>query len=345
MKQRLKRSKNVAAVLIVSLTEHEGKTMICAGLGKYWRDSGRQVGYFKPVFSTAEKTKSEEKSLNMVRTLLGLTESVEELNPLLPTDSAAIRAAFSVVSEGKEMVLIEANFAQAERLADATGAGVLVLHDYTPEPGKALLEYAKLSGKLIGVILNKVPASKLVSAAQQPEEALAKAGIRSFGAIPEVRILAAPSVGDLAEVLDGKILNNPEKSSDLIENFMLGSSTFDRGAAYYQRKNNKAVLVWGERPGYRKAALAALPQVALQTSTRCVVISDAAVPLPAILQKATEKGVPLISVPGKLPEVIAKLEKAAASIPFCQEQKIGPLMNVLAGVLKSSLLTGDLSPS
>jgi len=45
---------------------------------------------------------------------------------------------------------------------------------------------------------------------------------------------------------------------------MMGSSTFDRGAAYYLRKNNKAVLVWGERPGYRKAALAGLPQLALQ---------------------------------------------------------------------------------
>ena len=334
----------MAVVLITSLTEHAGKTMICAGLGKYWRDSGRKVGYFKAVLSGAEKTIYEEKSLNLVRQIMGLTESAEELSPLLPIDSAAIRAAFSVVSNGKEMVLIEASFAQAERLADATGAGVLVLHDYTLELGKVIPEYARLSGKLIGVILNKVPASKLVSMAQQTEEALAKAGIRFYGAIPEVRILAPPSVGDLVEVLDGKILNNPEKSSDLIENFMMGSSTFDRGAAYYQRKNNKAVLVWGERPGYRKAALAGLPQVALQTSTRCVVISDAAVPLPAIMQKATEKGVPLISVPGKLPEVIAKLEKAAGSIPFCQEQKIGPLLNVMQGVLKSALLTDDLNP-
>jgi hypothetical protein len=141
--------------------------------------------------------------------------------------------------------------------------------------------------------------------------------------------------------LEGKILNNPEKAAELIENYMMGSSTFDRGAAYYQRKNNKAVLVWGERPGYRKAALAALPQLALQTSTRCVVISDAAVPLPAILQKAEEKGVPLISVPGKLAEVINKLEKAMQGTTFAQEQKISPLLNMLPGVLNSALLNGD----
>jgi len=334
----------VAPLLIASLTEHVGKTMLCAGLGKYWQDSGRKVGYFKPVFSAAEKTASEEKSLALVSQVLGLMETAGVINPLLTGDPASIQDAFFAVSQGKDIVIIEGSFAQAEMLSAAVGARILVVHEYALDLGKVLPEYTKLSGKLVGVILNKVPAKKLDLIAHQTEEFLAKVGLRLLGAVPENRILAGLSVGDLAETLEGKILNNPEKSSDLIENFMMGSSTFDRGAAYYQRKNNKAVLVWGERPGYRKAALAGLPQVALQTSTRCVVISDSAVPLPAILQKAEEKGVPLISVPGKLPEVIAKLEKAVGSIAFTQEQKISPLVDMLPGVLKSALLTGDLSP-
>jgi len=334
----------VAALLIVSLTEHAGKTMLCTGLGKYWQDSGRKIGYFKPAFAAAEKTASEDKSLALVRQVLGLKETVEVINPLLTGDPASIQAAFSAVSQGKDIVIIEGSFAQADKLAKASGAGILAVHDYAQELGKAISEYAKLSGKLVGVILNKVPAKKLALIAKQSEEALAKVGLKLLGAVPENRMLAAFSVGDLAEALEGKILNNPEKSSDLIENFMMGSSTFDRGAAYYQRKNNKAVLVWGERPGYRKAALAGLPQVALQTSTRCVVISDSAVPLPAILQKAEEKGVPLISVPGKLPEVIAKLEKAVGSVAFAQEQKISPWLGILPEVLNRALLKGDFSP-
>ncbi len=333
----------MVALLIVSIAEHAGKTMLCTGLGKFWQNSGRKIGYFKPAFSVAEKTAYEHKSLSLVRQVLGIGEAEEVINPLLTGDSA-IQAAFSAVSEGRDIVMIEGSFAQAEMLSAAVGARILVAHDCTMDMGKALPEYIKLSGKLVGVILNKVPAKKLHLIAQQSEEVLAKFGLRLLGAVPENRILAALSIGDLAEVLEGKILNNPEKSPELIENFMLGSSTFDRGAAYYQRKNNKAVLVWGERPGYRKAALAGLPQVALQTSTRCVVISDMAVPLPAILQKAQEKEVPLISVPGKLPEVIAKLEKVMVGIAFTQEQKISFLLDMLPGVIKSALLTGDLSP-
>jgi BioD-like phosphotransacetylase family protein len=332
------------ALLIVSLSERAGKTMLCVGLGRYWQNSGRKVGYFKPAFSVEGKTASEEKSVALVRQVMGLTETSELINPLLTNRHDQLQTAFTAVSQGKDIMIIEGSLDQAEALAAASGAGVLVVHDYALDLESALPEYTKLSRKLVGVVLNKVPAKKLGVVTKQAEQYLAKAGLKLLGAVPENRILAALSVGDLAEVLGGKILNNSEKATDLIENYMLGSSTFDRGAAYYQRKNNKAVLVWGERPGYRKAALASLPQVALLTSTRCVVISDAALPLPAIQQKAEEKGVPLISVPGKLAEVINRLEKAMAGTTFTQEQKILPLLSMLPAVLNKVLLTGDFNP-
>jgi len=331
----------VTVLLIVSTNEGAGKTMLCAGLAKYWQNSGRKVGYFKPVFSVEEKTASEEKSLALIHQVLGLTETPEVIRPLVSNSPEPLKAAFATVSQSKDIMVVEASLAQANFLASVLGAMVLVVHDYVGDLEKVLSEYTKLSGNLAGIVLNKIPAKKLSLVARQSEGILAKVGLKMLGAVPENRILAALSVGDLAEALEGKILNNPEKTSDLIENYMMGSSTFDRGAAYYQRKNNKAVLVWGERPGYRKAALAALPQLALQTSTRCVVISDAAVPLPAILQKAEEKGVPLISVPGKLAEVINKLEKAMQGTTFAQEQKISPLLNMLPDVLNSALLKGD----
>jgi BioD-like phosphotransacetylase family protein len=333
----------VTALIIASLFEHAGKTMLCAGLGKHWIESGRKVGYFNPRFSETEITPDQQKSVGLVRHTLGLVETAEVLNPLLPVDPAAIQTAFSVVSQGKDMMVIEGGNIHADMLSSVVGARILIVHDYAWDLSDALPEYIKLAAKAAGVVLNKVPAKKLPSVVKTAEEALTKVGLKLLGAIPENRILYSLSVGDLAEVLDGKILNNPEKTTDLIENFMLGSSTFDRGAAYYQRKNNKAVLVWGERPGYRKAALAALPQLALQTSTRCVVICNAAVPLPAILQKAEEKGVPLVSVPGKLPEVIDRLEKVMPGIVFSQEQKISPLSSLLSGALNPRLLAGEFN--
>jgi uncharacterized protein len=331
----------MTAILVTSITRFAGKTMLCAGLSKCWQTVGRKVGYFKPIFSQSERTKDEEKSLSMIKSILGLTETVEVISPLLQNDPDAIKAAFKSVSQDKEIILIESAFNQAELLASALDIKMLVVHDYSQDMEKAVRECSRCSSVMMGIIFNKIPVRKLAAVSRQPEGVTTAAGLKLYGAIPENRMLAALSVGDLAEILDGKILNNPEKSSDLIENIMVGSSTFDRGAAYYQRKNNKAVLVWGERPGYRKAAVAALPQAALQTSTRCVVISDASVPLPAIIQKAAEKGVPFISAPGKLTELIAKLEKAMSAISFAQEQKMAVLTSQLTSSLASELINGD----
>ena len=332
----------MAVILITSLTEHAGKTMLCTGLGKCWMDAGRKTGYFNPCFSATEVSLKKQKSLELVRQVLGLAENTEIIEPLLSADAAAIQAAFALVSQGKDMMVVEAKIAHANTLSTAVGARIVIVHDNANDLLKSLPEFTKLAGKLAGVVLNKVPANKLSSISKEFGMSLAKAGVELLGVIPENRSLAALSVGDLADALEGKILNNMDKSSDLIENFMLGTSTFDRGAAYYQRKNNKAVLVWGERPGYRKAAMAALPQLAVSTSTRCVVICDSAVPLPAILQKAEEKGVPLVSVPGKLSEVIVKLEKIMAEMVFAQEQKITPLVTILSTALNRKLLTGEL---
>jgi hypothetical protein len=158
---------------------------------------------------------------------------------------------------------------------------------------------------------------------------LGLAKISLLGLIPEDRILMSPAVSDLVEAVQGKITNNPENSSDLIENLMIGSSTFDRGAVYYSRKNNKAILLWGERPGFRKAALANLQLAVLQTSTRCIVISANAAPIPAAVQKADEQKVSIISAPGTLPEIEAAIEKAMQNLKFNQSKKLPHLLEIL----------------
>ncbi len=100
----------MTALLITSLHEYAGKTMLCAGLGQYWVDSGRKVGYFSPCFSESEMALQKHQSLSLVRQTLGLTESAEALYPLLSADSAAVQAAFAAVSRGVDMMVIWAEW-------------------------------------------------------------------------------------------------------------------------------------------------------------------------------------------------------------------------------------------
>ena len=218
----------------------------------------------------------------------------------------------------------------------------MAVHDFSNQLSPAIEEYKKLGGRLLGAVVNKVPRNSVSRVKSQIVYEMAQAGINLLGLIPEDRILMTLSIGDLAEALQGKILNSADKATELIENFMMGSSTFDRGAAYYNRKNNKAVILWGERPGFRKAALANLLSGALQTSTKCIVISANGAPIPAVAQKAEAQQVPLISAPGTVPNLVTALENAMGHVKFNQEKKLPKLAEILRQSFNLELLTREL---
>jgi len=201
-----------------------------------------------------------------------------------------------------------------------------------------LPEYKRLGRRLLGVVINKVPLSKLSFVKEQAAIQMPPAsGIQLLGIIPEDRLLYSMTIAGLAELFQGKILNNTEKSGELIENYMLGALVFDSGEEYFKRKKNKAVILKSERPDMQLAAL--------QTSLRCMVISGPVPPIPAVTQLARIKKVPLISTSGEVMNLISTLEAAAARRKFNQEQKLPLLMNAFKGNLDLNLFDAILDPA
>jgi uncharacterized protein len=319
----------MAVLYITSVSQKVGKTMFCAGLGKHWQDSGKKPGYLK--LAAVGQTAGVDKDSVFLQKVLALTESMEVLNPALNTQNAQdIQTALAAVTANKDLVIVEGlPLKDSAGIIEALDAKVLIVHDYAVGLEAHIAEYQKVGPRLLGLAVNKVPARLLERVRSQFAGQLAAAGIHFLGAVPESRILMTLCVSDLAEAVQGKMVSNPEQSGELIENFMLGSSTFDRGAAYYSRKNNKAVILWGERPGFRKAALSNLQLAALQTSIKCLVISANGVPIPAVVQKANEKQVPIISAPGTVPAAIIALENAMERLKFNQEKKMPALLGTL----------------
>ena len=88
---------------------------------------------------------------------------------------------------------------------------------------------------------------------------------KAVGRTPESRAALAITVGELAEAIGGKIISHPEKSSELVENYMLGAMVVDSGLDYFNRKKNKAAIIRQERLDMQLAAL--------ETSTTCLVLS------------------------------------------------------------------------
>jgi uncharacterized protein len=333
----------VITLYITSPSANSGKTMLSAGLGKYWLNNGKKVGYLKLVPGGSGDNSGINKDAAFIKKIFNLPDAVETLFTAAEAKGPGFRQAVETLSADKDIVIIEGLELKASvEIIEALSARVLIVHDYALPFSSSAAAYQKLGNRLLGLVLNKVPARKMALDKESLFKDASSLGIPVAGLVPEDRLLMTISVEDLAQALQGKILNNPEKSSDLIENIMMGSSTFDRGAAYYNRKDNKAVILWGERPGYRKPVVANLQSAALQTSVRCLVISANGEPIPAVSQKVQEKQIPVISAPGTLPSLISALENAMGNLKFGQEQKLPRLEVILGGNLNLKLLSTDL---
>jgi len=306
----------LTALYVTSLAEGVGKTTICAGLAKHLLSNGKKVGFFKPII--AEEAEGSDSDALFMKQTLNLDEPVGSICSVITgQDNVAnrIREAYDRISPGKDVVIVEGVCERS--LVEALDARAIMVEDYS----KAKLgnDYKDLGEYLLGVVLNKVPPSQVESVLKDFQ--FSQAGINILGALPEDRILYTLSVSELAECLQGEILNCAEKSEELVENLMLGAVTIDPGPEYFGRKANKAVVVRGERPDMQMAAL--------ETSTRCLILSGNIAPMPAVQYRAEDKSVPIIVVKSDTATTVMAIEDALNKTRFNQEKKLPKLAEIM----------------
>lgn len=314
----------MAALYVTSSQTGAGKTMVCAGVGRYLQGKGQKVGFFKPLVADI-KGQAADSDAAFIKRILSLKEPLEDICPV--ADSAAdVRKAYDKVAQGKDVVIIEGVWRQrpgaraveaSAEAAKALEAKVIAVEVYSPDATEAkyIESYGGFGEGLLGVVINKVPASRV-------EVVRSQCGVISvLGVIPEDRKLLSLTVAELAGSIEGKIVNDADKSAELVENFMLGALTVDSGLDYFGRKADKAVVVGAGRPDMQLAAL--------ETPTRCLVISGDGEPSYTVLKSAREKGIPIIVTGGNTAYVIDSLERALGMTRFNQENKLPRLDEVI----------------
>ena len=310
----------MTALYVTSLAEGVGRTTICSGIARHLLNNGKKIGFFKPIITVEKKEDSGSDGLFM-KQVLNLDEPLDDICPVISGQdnmASKVRKAYDKISSGKDMVIVEGVCEQD--IIEALDAKVIVVEDYSKKSKTELGNgYQYLGEYLLGVVLNKVLPSRLDSVPMALQ--FSEAGITILGVLPEDRLLFTLSVGELAEYLKGEILNGAEKSGELVENFMLGAMTVDPGPEYFGRKANKAVVVKGERPDMQMAAL--------ETSTRCIVLSGGAAPIPAVQYKAKDKNIPLIVVKSDTIATVMAIEEALDKTRFNQVKKLTKLTEIM----------------
>jgi BioD-like phosphotransacetylase family protein len=301
----------VGVVYVVSAEAGAGKTAISAGAAVNLLSAGKKVGFLKP--QAVDKTLPDGDAAFMKK-VLGLADLVNAPD----------------IVEGRDTVIVEALLGkqpgdaaskEAYGAVESMKAGVIAVEACSGEPSKYIDLYKGFGESLLGVVINKVPQSQMKKVKAEAEAQFGEAGIKVLGVIPESRLFHAMTVGELAAILQGKILNNADKSDELVENYMLGAMVVDSGTEYFKRKSNKAAVLRQDRPDMQLAAL--------DTSTACLVLSGGEPPIYNVLNKAESKGVPVITTDTAVPQIVTDIEKALANARLHQEKKLAKLADVV----------------
>ena len=89
----------MVALFVVSADAADGKTAVCAGLGKYLLGEGKKVSFLKPV--VAGKRTDTDSDGAFMKQVLALPEPVDSLCPLISDERSLadrIREAYIEVS-------------------------------------------------------------------------------------------------------------------------------------------------------------------------------------------------------------------------------------------------------
>jgi len=321
----------LVVLYITSLQRGIGKTAICAGIGKHLLGDGKKIGFFKPLIADTKQPPIEDIDSDAVfmKQIFALEEPVDCLCPVISGESnlaSRIKEACAAVSQSKDVVIVEGTGElnqTGRQVVEALGARVIIVESYSKVlPGARITSSCKDFGDyLLGVVLNRVPRSQLDRVRGEVSTHFGESGINILGMLPEDRLLFTLTVAELAEHIQGEVLSCADQSAELVENLMLGAMGVDPGPQYFSRRANKAVVIRGERPDMQLAAL--------ETSTRCLVLSGNTAPTPAVLSRAEDKKVPIILAKEDVATIVASIEDALNKTRFNQEKKLPRLAEIM----------------
>jgi BioD-like phosphotransacetylase family protein len=334
---------------ITSTVTFSGKTALCVGLGNKFRRDGFTIGYMKPVSTTARKVAGRvvDEDALFLRQTFDLVEPLEAIAPiaLMPemvegilageeeADFVArLREAYAKVAQGKDVIILEGGAhclegslinLSAPLVADLMNARELVVIKYTSDlvVDDVLGAKALFGDSMIGTVINAVPRQRMRFVQEMVKPYLEERDVKVFAILPQERLLMSISVGQLADCLRGEIVCAPEASEELVEYLMVGAMNVDSALTYFRRKPNKAVITGGDRADIQLAAL--------ETSTKCLILTGNLYPSPLILGRAEEVGVPVILTKQDTLTTVEIIEQFFGKTRLHQEKKVQRFQEML----------------
>ncbi|MFA5355010.1 MAG: DRTGG domain-containing protein, partial [Thermodesulfovibrionales bacterium] len=316
------------------------KTFLALGLSLRLAEEGYRVGYCKPLGKTPVKKGRDvfDADAVFIKEALSLPEHLQAISPFVLTFESQ-----NLLLEGKLKGLkgrvIEAIRSQEDRdvvivggpgdlfegasleidplsLMEEMEAKAVAVEAWMGDVSvDSLLGMKRLLGEgFAGGIINKVPKSAVAHVQKRVRPFLEARGVRVLGVFAKDTLLEAISARELNEILNGKILCCESGLDEYVEHFLIGAMDVDSALNYFRRTPNKAVITGAHRTDIQLAAL--------ETSTRCLILTGGLHVNAMVVGKAQALGIPIISVASDTFTTIDTIESAIGKTRIREKGKI-----------------------
>jgi hypothetical protein len=301
-------------LLIGSTEAYSGKTGIILGIARQLRQTGLDIAYGKPLgtcWSEFEDGLPDE-DVQFVTEVLHLPP--DRLYPtVLSLDETTIQKRVRgedqtnyheplaqylqrqvedlVLLEGpanlEEGTLFDLSLGQAAEVMNAKVVLVAPFHSLLVA-GALLSARQRLGDRLLGAIINDIPAERMEEVQTTVRPFLEYRGVSIFGLLPRNDLLRSVSVSELVHQLNAEVLCRPDRLDLMVETLSIGAMNVNAALKYFRKGRNMAVVTGGDRADLQLAAL--------ETSTHCLILTGQTPPSDAIISRAADLEIPILSV-------------------------------------------------
>ena len=344
---------------IVGTERNVGKTTLCIGLISALRDRGLRVAYTKPLgqrVSSVDGRPVHDDAL-VVSQVLNMTaaESVAMAVPLtrgrvereiydLRTPEMAERVATAcrrlrqehdlVIVEGMGHVATGACLGlSAAEIARILGAKTMMVSGggigRTIDAIALCATFLGARGaELTGAVVNKVWPEKFRRVKEATAKGMDNLGIQALGAVPYDQILAAPTVRQVCQEVDGEVLCGGDALDNRVQNTVVAAMEPHHMVSYL--KNRSLVITPGDRSDNILAIISTYMLTAgSEAAVAGVILTGGFRPTGKVMELICECGLPVIMSRGDTYTLAARMREIVFKITPDDKERIETAMRVV----------------
>ncbi|XGV98854.1 MAG: phosphotransacetylase family protein [Leptolyngbya sp. BL-A-14] len=349
-----------ARYLLVGSTEaYSGKSATVLGMAHQLKAKGLDLAYGKPLGTCWSGDANHiEEDVQFVADVLKLP--ADRLQPtILSLDEPTIQKRISgddrvdypqalkkyLQMRGPDLVLLEgpANLEEGSlfdlslrQVAEGVNAKILLVARFHSLliVGALISARRRLGDRLLGVLINDIPEDRLEEVKTTVQPYLEERGIPIFGLLPRSALLRSVSVNELVHQLKAEVLCRADRLDLMVESLSIGAMNVNSALKYFRKGRNMAVVTGGDRTDIQLAAL--------ETSTQCLILTGQMPPSPAILSRAEDLEIPILSVDLDTLSTVEIVDRAFGQVRVNEPVKVEYICNSMAENFDADRLIAEL---